>query len=236
MTLRSCDLLVTIRNYEFMPKDTFLNLPEDKRRLIEDVALDEFAEFGFDNASINRIVTAAGIAKGSFYQYFGDKGDLYKHILAIIAQKKGAYITPAMQNPEELDFFAFLEQIYRSGLAFAKDQPKAAKIGFEVYKNQTNPVFEEIYQQSRRMGFAFYEPLINQGIVRDEIDPDIDKPFTIHMLMHLQVASFDYVLETIKGDVMNPANWPDDFMPTIHLMINFIKNGIQRRKQGALKK
>ena len=53
-----------------MPKDTFFNLPEDKRALICKVALEEFGEYTFDQASINRIVAKAGIAKGSFYQYF----------------------------------------------------------------------------------------------------------------------------------------------------------------------
>jgi AcrR family transcriptional regulator len=39
-----------------MPKDTFLNLPEEKRAHIERVAMEEFADHGYDNASITRIV------------------------------------------------------------------------------------------------------------------------------------------------------------------------------------
>ena len=208
-----------------MPKDTFLNLPEDKRRLIEYVALDEFAEFGFDNASINRIVTAAGIAKGSFYQYFEDKADLFKHILVVVEQKKAEYISPVMLNPADHDFFTLLEELYRSGLVFAKDHPKVSKIGFEVYKNQTNPLFEEIFKESRRLGYAFYVSLLDMGITRREIDPEIDKPFIIHMLMQLQLASIDFYLQNNEQGL-----WDDDIMPTIHLMINFIKNGIQRQK------
>ena len=53
-----------------MPKDTFFNLSEEKSTLIEDAALNEFAEHGFDNASINRIVEKADIAKGSFLSIF----------------------------------------------------------------------------------------------------------------------------------------------------------------------
>ncbi len=65
-----------------MPKQTFLNLPEEKRARIVDVALTEFAEKGYTGASITGIVAAAGIAKGSFYQYFEDKDDLYAHIFS----------------------------------------------------------------------------------------------------------------------------------------------------------
>ena len=74
-----------------MPKDTFFNLPEDKRTLICDVAIDEFAEYPFDQASINRIVAKSGIAKGSFYQYFEDKKDLFLHIMQLIAEEKINY-------------------------------------------------------------------------------------------------------------------------------------------------
>jgi AcrR family transcriptional regulator len=207
-----------------MPKDTFLNLPEEKRRLIEDVALDEFAEYGFDKASINRIVKTAGIAKGSFYQYFEDKADLFKHILVVVEQKKAEYISPMILNPADHDFFTLLEELYRSGLVFAEDHPKVSKIGFEVYNNQTNPLFEEIFQESRRLGYAFYVSLLDMGITRGEIDPEIDKPFTIHMLMQLQLASIDFYLQNNEQGL-----WDDNIMPTIHLMINFIKNGIQRQ-------
>jgi AcrR family transcriptional regulator len=71
-----------------MPKQTFFNLPEEKRQTIIDVAIEEFAENGFEAASINRIVANSGISKGSFYQYFEDKLDLFMHLVDILAQEK----------------------------------------------------------------------------------------------------------------------------------------------------
>ena len=216
-----------------MPKDTFLNLSEEKRNLIEDVALNEFAEHGFDNASINRIVEKADIAKGSFYQYFEDKGDLYKHILTRIGEEKLAYITPALQNPADLDFFSLLEEIYRSGLAFAKDHPKKGRVAFEIYKNQTNPLFKEIYQEAMSSGKLFYESLLDQAISKGTVDPQLEKGFVIHMLIHLQVASFDYYFDSIGTGEMESGIWANDVMPTVELMIKFIKNGIQLPKEGV---
>ena len=216
-----------------MPKDTFLNLSEEKRNLIEDVALNEFAEHGFDNASINRIVEKADIAKGSFYQYFEDKGDLYKHILTRIGEEKLAYITPALQNPADLNFFSLLEEIYRSGLAFAKDHPKKGRVAFEIYKNQTNPLFKEIYQEAMSSGKLFYESLLDQAISKGTVDPKLEKGFIIHMLIHLQVASFDYYFDSIGTGEMESGIWANDVMPTVELMIQFIKKGIQLPKEGV---
>ena len=217
-----------------MPKDTFLNLSREKRKLIEEAAFNEFAEHGFDNASINRIVKRADIAKGSFYQYFEDKGDLYKHILTRIGEEKLAYITPALQNPAELDFFSFLEEIYRSGLAFAKDHPKKGQVAFEVYKNQTNPLFKEIYSEAMASGKLFYESLLDQAISKGTVDPQLEKGFIIHMLIHLQVASFDYYFDSIGTGEMDSGIWADDVMHTVKLMIRFIKNGIQMPNEGVL--
>jgi AcrR family transcriptional regulator len=70
---------VTIQSHRGvrMPKPTFFNLPEAKRLLIIDTSLEEFASNTYDKASLSQIVLKAGIAKGSMYQYFNDKEELY---------------------------------------------------------------------------------------------------------------------------------------------------------------
>ncbi len=50
-----------------MPKDTFLNLIEEKKKRIFDAAVREFSTRCFSEASINQIVKNAGIPEGSFY-------------------------------------------------------------------------------------------------------------------------------------------------------------------------
>ena len=64
-----------------MCKETFLRLPEEKRARIIDAAWDEFTMVPFAKASINRIIRGAGIPRGSFYQYFEDKGDLFRYLM-----------------------------------------------------------------------------------------------------------------------------------------------------------
>ena len=64
-----------------MPSDTFFRLPEEKRRRLIEAAWDEFTAVRFSDASINRIVRTAGIPRGSFYQYFSDKDDLFAYLV-----------------------------------------------------------------------------------------------------------------------------------------------------------
>ena len=65
-----------------MCKETFLRLPEEKRARVVEAAWDEFTTVSFANASINRIIRGAGIPRGSFYQYFEDKSDLFHYLMS----------------------------------------------------------------------------------------------------------------------------------------------------------
>lgn len=59
----------------------FQNLKEEKQAIIINAALKEFAKNGFDQASTNTIVKEANISKGSLFNYFNNKKDLYIYLL-----------------------------------------------------------------------------------------------------------------------------------------------------------
>lgn len=64
-----------------MCTETFLRLPEEKRRRFLDAAWEEFSNARFTDVSVNQIVRRAGIPRGSFYQYFAGKDDLFAYLL-----------------------------------------------------------------------------------------------------------------------------------------------------------
>ncbi|MBT2639956.1 TetR/AcrR family transcriptional regulator [Bacillus sp. ISL-39] len=55
----------------------FLSLNPEKQERILNAALKEFAQKGYENASTNEIVKAAGISKGLLFHYFSNKKELY---------------------------------------------------------------------------------------------------------------------------------------------------------------
>lgn len=64
-----------------MPTNTFFNLPEEKKNKILKAANKEFARVPLEQVSIKNIVEDAEIARGSFYQYFEDKEDLFDYMM-----------------------------------------------------------------------------------------------------------------------------------------------------------
>lgn len=64
-----------------MPTSTFFRLPEEKRLRLMDACWEECTRVRFTDVSINRIIAAAHIPRGSFYQYFTDKEDMIRYLL-----------------------------------------------------------------------------------------------------------------------------------------------------------
>jgi len=64
-----------------VPRSTFFNLPEDKRARVVEALKAEFAARPYARASVDRVIGAAGVSKGSFYQYFDNKEDAYAHLV-----------------------------------------------------------------------------------------------------------------------------------------------------------
>ncbi|HEX7974400.1 MAG TPA: TetR/AcrR family transcriptional regulator, partial [Anaerolineales bacterium] len=60
-----------------MPFQRYHKLPLKKRERLMEVAAQEFAAHGFEDASVNRILETVQMSKGAAYYYFEDKVDLF---------------------------------------------------------------------------------------------------------------------------------------------------------------
>lgn len=155
-----------------MPKQTFFNLPDDKRDLILDVALDEFAENDYANASISRIVARAGIAKGSFYQYFDDKEDLYAHLVSLIGEKKAEMFSLDHPDPEHVGLFNYMRWIFRQSVEFELAYPRFAQLGYRMLKGGASE--DKVFRQAMEGAVSYYEGLIKLGKAQGDIAADLD--------------------------------------------------------------
>ncbi len=209
-----------------MPKETFFNLPETKRTIIETIAIDEFAEYGFDKASISRMTEKCEIAKGSFYQYFEGKKDLFLHLMDLVVKEKLKFLAPTMENPAEHNFFELLKDLYISGLEFANTHPKLVQIGNQVLKNKDHPVYYEAIGSNMSKSYKVFDSLLKLAISRGEVQPDIDISFVSYIISSMNLATVEYYFEVVKGDSDKVVEWNNDMLDTVNLFINFIKHGI----------
>jgi AcrR family transcriptional regulator len=89
-----------------MVRPRFAKLPPEQQQTIRHAALAEFAVHGFHDASLNRVIEAAGISKGSLYYYFDDKEDLYAYVARTELEGLFARVGP-FPVPSDADADAF---------------------------------------------------------------------------------------------------------------------------------
>ena len=99
-----------------MPKQTFQNLPEDKKKKILEAAKNEFSRVSVTEASINNIVTKANIARGSFYQYFESKEDLLLFMVNEESEKVKEMVNKKIKEKGDIfeTFIFFYDKIIKT--------------------------------------------------------------------------------------------------------------------------
>lgn len=100
-----------------MPSKTFYNLPNEKREKLMSSIKGEFSRVPFEEVSINRIIHAAEISRGSFYQYFSDKIDMLKYILLDYQQQMLEQIINSL-NTNKGDIFKMFDDIFSFSIEF----------------------------------------------------------------------------------------------------------------------
>ena len=219
MTIWSCDRPVTPPDI-IMPKETFFNLPEAKQARICEAALDEFAAHPFEQASVNRIVSRSGIAKGSFYQYFENKKDLYLYLLQKSGEAKITYLAPILNDPQGRDFFTRLRDLYAAGIQFAVANPRYADLGKKLMESKGTPIYAEVTGANTAAASEFFEQWLRAAIERGEVRADIDVPMFAHLIASMSTVIMEYYLERVSQD------YDDRLVETVEQFIDFLKNGI----------
>ncbi len=185
-----------------MPKATFFNLPEEKRRSIERLAIEEFAENNYHQASISRLVDRAGIAKGSFYQYFEDKEELFQYLLGMAADQKAKFLEQALAADTEGTIYDQLRRLMRRGLEFEFSHPGLAQIAYRAYYGEA-PLAEEVMEALRRGGRQFFRSLVERGQDEGSIDERLD-PELLGWLFSVVFNNLgEYLIDEME---INPAD------------------------------
>ncbi|MBI5500726.1 MAG: TetR/AcrR family transcriptional regulator [Deltaproteobacteria bacterium] len=106
-----------------MPRPRFQKLAPEKRARILETAAREFAAHGFEAASLNHILAAAGISKGAAYYYFDDKADLFAAVIEHYWQRVLGTIDLDFAARDASTFWSKTHELYHRALDDAYEQP-----------------------------------------------------------------------------------------------------------------
>lgn len=111
-----------------MATDTFLRLPREKQERFLRAAWNEFTSCPYESVSINRIIQAAQVSRGSFYQYFSGKHDLFIYLLKNLIDTASRLFLAQMTVHQDDIFEAILgmyDMIVWQAASPKPDQPQA---------------------------------------------------------------------------------------------------------------
>ncbi|MGB5961164.1 MAG: TetR/AcrR family transcriptional regulator [Coleofasciculaceae cyanobacterium] len=178
-----------------MPTQTFFNLHEDKRQNLIAIAIAEFASHDYETASISNIVKQAKIAKGSLYQYFADKKDLYLYLIELANQEKIAFLQNA-HPPTQMRFFPYLRWLFSISARFDLTHPDLSQIVNRAVYGDV-PFRDEVLQRTKKSSVEYIQQLVSQGIAQGDIESDIDPDLATFIILTLAEGLRNFIPEKI---------------------------------------
>lgn len=155
-----------------MPKQTFLNLPEERQKTFIDTALREFTVNNYDDASISSVLKELGMAKGSFYQYFENKRDLFDYLMKISFETKTKYVLSVKRENYD-NFWDYTIAMYEHGLGFDRNHPRMSNFAYCLTENLNSPTVRELFISWQHQGMEIIKSIVkaemDSGHFRDDI-------------------------------------------------------------------
>ena len=209
----------------------FLQLDEEKRERVLCAAINEFADKNYNNASMNVVVKAAGISKGALFKYFKSKASLFAFVYRMALGRVKDYLRQVRDESAEEDFFSRLEKVMLAGLDFIHTHPGLAAIYYRIVYTGDSPYKQEIVEEVQRESLEFIESLIQKGVDRGELRPNLDSRISAFMVeavidrfVHAHHAQFR--AQHRNGNRVSHM----DLKPEIHEILKILKCGMTSSK------
>ena len=140
--------------------NAFKKLSAGKREEILNACIREFADKGYRNASTNNIVKGLGISKGTLFNYFSSKSNIYGYIFEKILQDYMNFIRDRIGDLSS-DLLERTRQIFDIGFDYYREHPDLyrmfMKIGMEDVDMLTSDLRERYTVYSQEIFSILYD-------------------------------------------------------------------------------
>lgn len=218
-----------------MPTETFFNLPKEKQNRILTAAAREFSRVGLNEASIAKVIKEAEISRGSFYQYFTDKEDLYYYYFQTLKSNGHRYLIQAIAEKEG-DLFEGVEEYFERLLP-------------EVLEGENQAFFRHLFLNMDAHGFQRVIPYLEQKVRpaphthnhglnknqqelikivnREQLKVENDEEIILlfKMLMHIL---FTTIAEGCRQQQMKPETSLASIQKRFTTKLQWLKNGARK--------
>jgi AcrR family transcriptional regulator len=203
-----------------MPKQTYFHLSKDKQETLIVAAKKEFSRAPLHEASIANIIKSAGIPRGSFYQYFEDKEDLFYYLLnqlsvknhlrfiSVLTDKNGDLFETFIAN------FQFMLEVHRD--EEHKNFFKNIYLNMN-YKNEKT-LANNVYEENQKTQYFNIIKLIDTTKLNIQNEQELH-----HVLKILMAVTFQNLVQLFVKDYTN-----EEALKNYLVQIDILKRGLQK--------
>ncbi|WP_067970574.1 TetR/AcrR family transcriptional regulator [Mycolicibacter icosiumassiliensis] len=187
-----------------MPTVTWARVDPARRAAVIEAAEAEFAAHGFSGGSLNVIARRARVAKGSLFQYFADKRDLYAFVADVASQRVRSYLEVRIR---ELDprrpFFDFLTDLLDDWIVYFAEHPRERALHAAVSLEVDTDARVSVRTVVHRHYLEVLRPLVRDAHVRGDLRADADTDALLSLLLllfpHLALAPYVRGMDPVLG-------------------------------------
>ncbi len=167
-----------------MVRPRFAKLSPAQQQTIVRAAVEEFAAHGFHDGSLNRVIEAAGVSKGSMYYYFDGKEDLYAYVTRREFERLLDGIGPLRvpDHGDADDFWAAVERYYDDLMTAFAASPQLSALARGWLAAQ-NPALRTAQQELEQTVMPWIERTLAAGQAVEAIRTDLPSGLLIAVVV-----------------------------------------------------
>ena len=174
-----------------MPKQTFTNLSIERQEDILQVAFEEFALKGYQNASLSIIIKNLGLAKGSFYRYFSNKKELYAYLIENATNRRLSKLNKLISQ-DGIDFFELIKQNFIEKIRFDNKYPVIGAFLYQIMHEKDNSEVSDIIKNLFANIILQTKSIVTLEKFKHQL-VDIEPEMIAFQIFHMQLWLYDYV-------------------------------------------
>ncbi len=157
--------------------------PEERKRQILDSAIKLFATGGYYQTQISDIQEASDIARGTIYQYFESKDDIFTAILEdlFLKWKRALSDTPGQNSEEYNDGFKFFKYMIKRSFEFFAENPDYCDILLKIGLG-LGEKFDKLISRFDYQIVEMAKKYLTVGIKLNRVEPDTDVELVANMI------------------------------------------------------
>lgn len=196
--------------------------PEIRKNEIIDAARKFFFQKGFDQTSVQDIIDALGIAKGTFYHYFTSKIDLLDKLTDRTTNEIFISLKPIVES--DMNATDKFNKIFKAASTMKMANIDVFVVIIKVlFKDENTIIREKMYRNSVKKTMPLYSTIIRQGIAEGIFD--VQSPDDVAEIL-IQIGT--NLNETICRLFLAEREDPDHLVRTMVSKIKIHQDIIER--------